>query len=107
MPHLDNTNNKSTDPVISRQEYHLTQPCPSEENQSNKQKLSTNLTLYKAHTNHWTNLRRAETKGRMNSTVLKERIQLSLKPGKGDLKHNNLKNNNEKTEKYCTNEKTN
>ena len=28
----------------------------------NKQKLSTNLTLYKAYTNHWTNLRRAETK---------------------------------------------
>jgi len=29
---------------------------------ANKQKLSTNLTLYKAYTNHWTNLRRAETK---------------------------------------------
>ena len=28
----------------------------------NKQKLSTNLTLYKVYTNHWTNLRRAETK---------------------------------------------
>ena len=28
----------------------------------NKQKLSTNLTLYEAYTNHWTNLRRAETK---------------------------------------------
>ena len=46
-------------------------------------------------------------KGRKNSTFFKERIQLSLKPGKGDLKHNNLKNNNEKTEKYCTNEGTN
>ena len=29
---------------------------------TNKQKLSTNLTLYEAYTNHWTNLRRAETK---------------------------------------------
>ena len=28
----------------------------------NKQKPSTNLTLYKAYTNHWTNLRREETK---------------------------------------------
>ena len=28
----------------------------------NKQKLRTNLTLYEAYTNHWTNLRRAETK---------------------------------------------
>ena len=45
-------------------------------------------------------------KGRKNSTFFKERIQLSLKPGKGDLKHNNLKNNNEKAEKYCTNEGT-
>ena len=47
-------------------------------------------------------------KGRKNSTFFKERIQLSLKPGKGDLRHNNLKNNNnEKAEKYCTNEETN
>jgi len=29
--------------------------------EKNKQKLSINLTLYKAYTNHWTNLRRAET----------------------------------------------
>jgi len=29
---------------------------------TNKQKLSTNLTLYEANTNHWTNLMRAETK---------------------------------------------
>ena len=41
---------------------HLTQPCPSEEQQTNKQKLSTNLTQCEAYTNHWTNLRRAETK---------------------------------------------
>ena len=27
-----------------------------------KQKLNTNLTLYEAYTNHWTNLRRAEAK---------------------------------------------
>ena len=30
-------------------------------------------------------------KGRKNSTFFKEKIQLSLKPEKGDLKHNNLK----------------
>jgi len=29
---------------------------------TNKQKLSTNLTPRKAYTNHWTNLRKAETK---------------------------------------------
>ena len=57
MPHLNNKQNKNTNPVISRQDYHLTQPSSEE-----KQKLSTNLTLYEAYTNHWTNLRRAETK---------------------------------------------
>ena len=35
---------------------------PSKEKQTSKQKLSTNLTLYEAYTNHWINLRRAETK---------------------------------------------
>ena len=30
--------------------------------QTNKQKLSTKLNLYKAYTNHWIKLRRAETK---------------------------------------------
>ena len=62
MPHLNNKQNKNTKPIISRQDYHLTQPCPSEEKQTNKQTLSTNLTLYKAYTNHWANLRRVETK---------------------------------------------
>ena len=45
MPHLNNKQNKNTNPIIRRQEYHLTQPCPSEEKQTNKQKLSTDLTL--------------------------------------------------------------
>ena len=62
MLHLNNKQDKNTNQIISRQDYHLTQPCPSEEKQTSKQKLSTNLTLYEAYTNHWTNLRRAETK---------------------------------------------
>ena len=61
-PHLNNKQNKNTNQIIIRQDYQLTQACPSEEKQTNKQKLSTNLTLYEAYTNHWTNLRRAETK---------------------------------------------
>ena len=36
----------------------------------NKQKPSTNLTLYKAYTNHWTNLRRAETKRKKEFNLL-------------------------------------
>ena len=42
------------------------------------------------------NLQGQNPKGRKNST---------LKPGKRDLKHNNL--NNEKAEKYCRNKGTN
>ena len=41
-PHLNNKQNKNTDPVISNQDYCRTQPCPSEEKQTNKQKVSTN-----------------------------------------------------------------
>ena len=51
--------------MISRQDYCLTQPCQSEEKQkktTNKQKVSTNLILYKLTQRHWTNLERAETK---------------------------------------------
>ena len=45
MPQLNSKQNKNTDPAISRQDYHLTQPRPSEEKETNHQKLSTNLTL--------------------------------------------------------------
>ena len=69
-PHLNNKQNKNTYSVISRQDYHLTQPCPPEEKQTNKQKLSTNLTLYEACTNHWSNLRRAEIKRKKEFNLL-------------------------------------
>ena len=36
----------------------------------NKQKHNTNLTLYEAYTNHWTNVRRAETKRKIESNFL-------------------------------------
>ena len=61
MPHLNNKQSKNTNPIIRIQDYHLTQPHQSEEKQQ-QQKLNANLTLYKAYTNHWTNLRREETK---------------------------------------------
>ena len=41
-PHLNNKQNQNT---ISRENYHLTQPCPSEEKQT---KTQYNLTLYEA-----------------------------------------------------------
>ena len=36
MPHLNNKQNKNTNPVTSRQDYHLTHPCPSEGKQTKK-----------------------------------------------------------------------
>ena len=36
MPHLNNKKNKNTNPIISKQDYHLTQPCPSEQKQTKK-----------------------------------------------------------------------
>ena len=47
--------NKNTNPVISRQDYHLTQPYPSEKKQTNKNSTQ-------AYKKDWINLRRAETK---------------------------------------------
>jgi len=35
-PHLNNKQNKNINPIINRQDYHLTQTCPSEEKQTNK-----------------------------------------------------------------------
>ena len=60
MPHLNNKQNKNTNPIISRQDYHLAQSFPSEEKQTKTQHK--NFTLCEAYTHHWTNLRRAETK---------------------------------------------
>ena len=98
MPHLNSKRNKNINPVIKRQEYHLTQPCPSE-GKAHKQKLSTNLTLYKAYTNHWTSLRRAETKRKkgFNLEAWEKETTNTI----------SLKKKKEKAEKYCTNEGTN
>jgi len=76
MPHLNNKQNKNTNPVISRQEYHLTLTIRGK--QTNKQKLSTNLTLYKAYTNHWTNLKRAETKTKKEFNFLQGKNSIFL-----------------------------
>ena len=72
-PHLNNKQNKNTNIVTSRQDHHLSQPCPSEENKqinkNNRKIKSTNITLYEAYTNHWTKLRGKKQKGRKNSTL--------------------------------------
>ena len=76
-------------------------PHPSEEKQANKQKLSTNLTLYEAHTNHWTsNLRSAETKRKKEFNLeawKKETLNTICQKKKKEKRK-------EKAEKYYTNE---
>ena len=88
-PHLNNKQNKNTNPIINRQDYHLTQPCQSEEKPTNKnsEQISpyTELTQTTGPT-----LGGQKPKGRKNFTFFKEKLQLSLKPANADLKHNNL-----------------
>ena len=55
-PHLNTKQNKNTNSIISRQDYHLSLAHQRKNKQTNKQKLSTNLALYKVYTSHWTNL---------------------------------------------------
>ena len=75
MPHLNNKQNRNTTPIISRQDDHLTQPCPSEEKQPNKS--SAQISPYmKLTQSTGPTLGGQELKGRKNST---------LKPGKRRL----------------------
>jgi len=67
MPHPNNKQNKITSPIISRQDYHLTQPCPSEKKQ-NKTKLSTISPYTKLTQTTTPTLRGQKSKGRRNST---------------------------------------
>ena len=71
--HLNNKQNKNSNQVISRQDYHLAQPCPSEEKQTNKQKLSTNLTKFTQTTGPISGGQKP--KGRKNSTFSKEQTR--------------------------------
>ena len=71
--------------------------CPSEEKQTNKQKLSTNITLYKLTQSTGSTLGGQKPKGRKNSI---------LKTWKRRPQTQWVKKNNEKAEKYYTNEGT-
>ena len=63
MPYLNKKQNKTqTQSSPDRITTSFSLAHQRKNKQTNKQKLSTNLTLYEAYTNHWTNLRRAETK---------------------------------------------
>jgi len=72
MPHLNNKQKKNTNTISSRQDYHLTHPCPSEEKQTNKNSAQISPYMKLTQTTGPT-LGGQRTKGRNNST---------LKPGK-------------------------
>jgi len=68
MPHLNNKQNKNTNTIISRQKYHLTQPCPSEEKQTNQN--SAQISPYTKFTQTTgPTLGGQKPKGRKNSTL--------------------------------------
>jgi len=72
MPHPNNKQDKNTNPVISKQDCHLIQPCPSEgkKNLLLSPEYKQRSHQKEAYTNHWHNLTQQgqKPKGRRNST---------------------------------------
>jgi len=76
MPHLNNKQNKNTNPTISRQDYHLTQPCHQRNNKqiNNNNKNLAQISSYRKLT---------KTTGPiLGGQKPKGRKNLTLKPGK-------------------------
>ena len=48
MPHLNSKQNRNTNPIISRQDYHLTQPCLAERKKKNSPQISLIWSFHKA-----------------------------------------------------------
>ena len=94
MPHLNSKQSKNTNPIISRQDYHLTQPCPSEEKQTETQhKAHPIQSLHKP----LDQCRRAETK---------RKKEFNLEAWEKEPSNTISLKKNEKAEKYYTNEGT-
>jgi len=64
---------------------HSALPIRRKTNKQKKQKLSTNLTLYEVHTNHWMNLRRAETKRKKEFKCLQGKNSTFLEAWEKDI----------------------
>ena len=69
----------------NHQQMGLPSPCQPKEKQTSKQKCSTNLTLYEAYTNHWTNLRRADQKEERIQPSSRKEFNFPWSLGKGHL----------------------
>ena len=66
-PHPNNKQDKNINPIIGRQDYHLSEPWGKEKKKkdnltSSHQNASINLTQQEAYTSHWTKLTGAEPK---------------------------------------------
>ena len=98
MPHLNKKQNKNTNLIISRQDYHLTQPCPQEEKQTNKQ-TSAQISPY-------TSLHKPLDQTCEGQTKRKKEFNPEAweKETSNTVSNNN---NSEKAEKYYTKEGTN
>ena len=70
--HLNNKQYKNTNKIIRRQNYHLTQPCPSEEKQKTNKNSAQISPYMKLTQTTGTTLRGQKPKGRKNSTFSKE-----------------------------------
>ena len=67
MPHPNRQQDKSANLIVSRQDYPLTQPCPSEGKKKNSlTPYRGSHTLHETYINHWTNLQEQKPKGRKN-----------------------------------------
>ena len=87
MPHLNNKTKIQTHSSVDRSTTSLSLAHHRE----NKQKLSTSLTLYKAHKTTGPTLGGQKPKGKKNSTFFSKEFNFPWSVGKGDLKHNNFK----------------
>ena len=65
-PILNNNTKTQTQSSVDR----ITTLLSPAHQRKNKQKLNINLTLYEAYTNHWINLRKAETKRKKELNLL-------------------------------------
>ena len=88
---IKNLKNKNTHPIISRQDQHLTQPCPSEEKQTNKKTQHKSHPIQSSHKPlDQSQEGRKQKQERIQPSSRKE-FNFPLSLGKGDLKHSKFK----------------
>ena len=69
MPHLNNKQTKNTNPIISRQDYHLTQPSHQRKNKQTNKNSAPISPYSKLTQTTGPNLGGPKPKGRKNSTL--------------------------------------